>query len=184
LGNYLLTVAEELPNETTHTILSALADRSGHANALRVVIAHPPRIGTDRPRRDPWRRARAATGVPVIHPAVLGPDLPALVAAATAFIAPTGIHWPHPGVLQALAAGVPVLLHGQSAGPTALQSVTVHTRDHADLTAALTAFTDATWAQRREAGRSLAAEHPWTLTARAHHQLYLADSSRRAAAGH
>jgi hypothetical protein len=83
-------------------------------------------------------------------------------------------------VLQALAADVPVVLHGPSAAPAALQPVTVHTRDRADLAAALAAVTDAPSAERRKAGRSLAAQHPWTLTATAHHELYLADSARRA----
>jgi glycosyltransferase involved in cell wall biosynthesis len=179
LGKYLLTVAEEVPAETTHTILSALAELSGPAGGLRLVIAHPPRTGADRPRRDSWRRASATTGVPVIRPAMLGPDLPALVAAATAFIAPAGIHWPHPGVLQALAADVPVVLHGPCAPPAVLQSVTVHTRNRADLAGAVAAVTDAPSAERREAGRSLAAKHPWTLTATAHLELYLADSARR-----
>ncbi|WP_371404958.1 MSMEG_0565 family glycosyltransferase [Kribbella sp. NBC_00662] len=180
LGRYVLTVGGIEPRKGSLELLEAYARlTSTEAGAvggfgereLKLVIAGGETLFDYRSYRAAWDERAAELGV---APVVLGPvddaDLPSLVAGAAAFAFPSIKEGFGLAPLEALAAGVPLVvsdlpvfrgIFGDAAtyatGPAALANALRH------------ALTDNS---RADLGRRIAATYTWTAAAEAHLDLY------------
>ncbi|BCB91306.1 MSMEG_0565 family glycosyltransferase [Phytohabitans suffuscus] len=172
LGRYVLTVGGIEPRKGSLELLDAYA-RLGRDT--RLVVAGGETLFDYRDYRAAWE-ARAAALDPA--PVVLGPvpdgDLPALVAAAAAFAFPSTKEGFGLAAMEALAAGVPVVVSDLpvlrevfggaarvAAGPEAFAAALRDALDRPD-------------PDRRAAGAALAARHTWDAAAARHLALYSA----------
>ncbi|GAB3920525.1 MSMEG_0565 family glycosyltransferase [Kribbella albertanoniae] len=186
LGRYILTVGGIEPRKGSLDLLQAyalLADPS-----VRLVIAGGETLFDYRSYRATWDATARSLGV---SPVVLGPVdddlLPALVAAADVFAFPSIKEGFGLAPLEALAAGVPLVVSDlpvfrEIFGPTATYAATPPALAQA-LQSALTpdraptppisddALTTSA-ADRRTAGRALAATYTWPAAAQAHLAFY------------
>lgn len=166
LGGFVLTTDEQIPLATATAIMTALGAADDN---LRVVIV-------DR-AEDPepiavWQEAAADTGVGLVTLSPAAWALPSLVAAARAFILPTGATPARPlsSTLEALAAGIPVL---SLAPPSeALRGIVVPVAEPAELGETLRLVATQPDAERVAAGRALATEHSWSDAAADYLGLY------------
>jgi glycosyltransferase-like protein len=173
LGRYVLTVGGIEPRKGSLDLLDAYALlRSSHPD-VRLVIAGGETLFDYRDYRARWEARAVELGVePVVLGAVPDSDLPTLVAAADAFAFPSTKEGFGLAAMEALAAGVPLVVRDLSVlrevfGPAALFAA-----DTDSLALQLGRSLDDPGTRRQAAGRALAARHTWEAAAREHLDLY------------
>ncbi|MEV4260771.1 MSMEG_0565 family glycosyltransferase [Kribbella sp. NPDC049584] len=175
LGRYVLTVGGIEPRKGSLELLEAYARLTsapvaGHQK-LRLVIAGGETLFDYRSYRATWDERAAELGV---APVVLGPvddaDLPALVAGAEAFAFPSIKEGFGLAPLEALAAGVPLVVSDLPVFRGIFGDAATYATGPAALANALhDALTDHT---RADLGRKVAATYTWTAAAEAHLEFY------------
>ncbi|MCI2415966.1 MSMEG_0565 family glycosyltransferase [Saccharopolyspora sp. K220] len=173
LGRYVLAVGGIEPRKGSLDLLAAYALlRTAHPE-VKLVVAGGETLFDYRDYRARWETTAAELGV---EPIVLGPvpddDLPALVASSAAFAFPSTKEGFGLAAMEALAAGVPLVVRDlpvlrEVFGSTAGFGDTPETLA-AELGSALTTENPA----RRAAGRELAAQHTWHRAAERHIAFY------------
>lgn len=169
-GRYVVTVGGIEPRKGSMELIEAYARMR---TPVRLVIAGGDTVFDHRPYRAAFLARAAELGV---TPEVLGPvpepELPGLVAGASAFAFPSTKEGFGLAALEALAAGVPVVM----ADLPVLRETFAGAVTFADGPDALAAGLDAALAasdeQRRSAGRELARRFTWRAAAEAHLRLY------------
>lgn len=173
LGRYILTVGGIEPRKGSLDLLEAYALLHAEHPDVRLVIAGGETLFDYRDYRARWEARAAELG---IEPVVLGPvpddGLPALVAAADAFAFPSLKEGFGLAAMEALAAGVPLVVRDlpvlrEVFGRVARFGVTPEGLAH-ELGRALTHHDPA----RRTVGQELAARHTWSQAARRHLDFY------------
>jgi glycosyltransferase-like protein len=173
LGRYVLTVGGIEPRKGSLDLLEAYAPLRDRHPRTRLVIAGGETLFDYRDYRARWEARAAGLGV---EPVVLGPvpddDLPPLVAAAGAFAFPSRKEGFGLAAMEALAAGVPLVLRDlpvlrEVFGPAARFAATPEAMA-GELGEALIGDD----AIRRAAGRDLAARHTWSAAASRHLDFY------------
>jgi glycosyltransferase-like protein len=175
LGRYLLTVGGIEPRKGSLDLLDAYALLRRDLPDVRLVVAGGETLFDYRDYRARWEEHAAELGVePVVLGAVPDSDLPPLVAAAAAFAFPSVKEGFGLAAMEALAAGVPVVVRDlpvlREVFGTAARFATDAPTFAATLTTALTRDDPA----RRAAGHDLAARHTWAEAARRHLTFYRA----------
>jgi glycosyltransferase-like protein len=173
LGRYVLAVGGIEPRKGSLDLLEAYPLLRAEHPDVRLVIAGGETLFDYRDYRVRWEARASELDV---HPAILGTvadaELPALVAAAGAFALPSTKEGFGLAGMEALAAGVPLVVRDlpvlrEVFGPAA--------RFATDPPALATALGTALTGQdpaRRAAGRALAARHTWAAAARRHLAFY------------
>ncbi|MDX2933455.1 MSMEG_0565 family glycosyltransferase [Streptomyces ipomoeae] len=170
LGRYVLTVGGIEPRKGSLDLLEAYARLEG---GVGLVIAGGETLFDYRDYRARWETRAAELGV---EPVVLGPvaddELPALVGAAAAFAFPSLKEGFGLAAMEALAAGVPLVVRDLPVLREVFGSA-ARFADTPDTFAAELGHAMATEDPlRRTAGRQLAARHTWDAAARRHLALY------------
>ncbi|MBM2616444.1 MSMEG_0565 family glycosyltransferase [Actinoplanes sp. LDG1-06] len=167
---YVLSVGGIEPRKGSLDLLRAYALMD---TPHRLVIAGGETLFDYRAYRSSWD-AMART-LPVA-PEVLGPVdhsfLPSLVAGAAAFAFPSTKEGFGLAAMEALAAGVPVVVRDLPVLREVFGSAVLYGHDPASLASALTRAVKEPSPVRREAGRALAAAHTWESAARRHVEFY------------
>jgi glycosyltransferase-like protein len=177
LGSYVLAVGGIEPRKGSIELLEAYALLRRRCPGVGLVIAGGETLFDYRDYRERWQRRAGDLGV---APEVLGPvpddDLPALVAAATAFAFPSVKEGFGLAAMEALAAGVPVVVSDLPVLREVFAGAVAFAGDAgalaAELEHAVRGDDEAALAARRAAGRALAARYTWPAAARAHLTLY------------
>ncbi|GAA3118529.1 glycosyltransferase-like protein [Kribbella aluminosa] len=167
LGRYVLTVGGIEPRKGSLDLLEAAAGLDG----TPLVIAGGETLFDYRAYRAAWDARAAELG---IAPVVLGPvddaELPALVAGAEAFAFPSVAEGFGLAPLEALAAGVPLVVSDLPVFREILGDAATYATGPAALAAGLrTAMTDRS---RVDLGRVVAATYTWEAAAAAHLDFY------------
>lgn len=173
LGRYVLTVGGIEPRKGSLDLLEAYALLCADHPDVRLVIAGGETLFDYRDYRARWETRATELGVePVVLGQVAEDDLPPLIAAASAFAFPSLKEGFGLAAMEALAAGVPVVVRDL---PVLREVFTSAARfaatPHAlatELAAALTPDTST----RRTAGQALAARHTWPTAAQHHLTFY------------
>jgi glycosyltransferase-like protein len=167
---YVLTVGGIEPRKGSIDLLEAYAQLGGD---LELVIAGGETLFDYRGYRAEWEARAAALGV---TPVVLGPvahdELPSLVAGAAAFAFPSVKEGFGLAAMEALAAGVPVVVRDLPVLREVFGDAVAYGRDPVTLASALRAVIDHPDPVRADRGRSLAAAHTWTAAAARHAEFY------------
>ncbi|TDW65954.1 MSMEG_0565 family glycosyltransferase [Kribbella pratensis] len=177
LGRYVLTVGGIEPRKGSLELLEAYARLTSASVAgfdrqkLRLVIAGGETLFDYRSYRAAWDERAAELGV---APVVLGPvddaNLPALVAGAEAFAFPSIKEGFGLAPLEALAAGVPLVVSDLPVFRGIFGDAATYATGPAALANALRdALTDHS---RADLGRKVAATYTWTAAAEAHLEFY------------
>ncbi|MEU5323738.1 MSMEG_0565 family glycosyltransferase [Streptomyces sp. NPDC021056] len=173
LGSYVLTVGGIEPRKGSLDLLEAYALLRIDHPGVRLVVAGGETLFDYREYRARWETRACELGV---EPVVLGPvpdeQLPSLVAAADAFAFPSLKEGFGLAAMEALAAGVPLVVRDlpvlrEVFGPVARFGATPEGLAD-ELGRALTRHDPV----RRAAGRELAARHTWNAAARRHLDFY------------
>ncbi|MDX3852723.1 MSMEG_0565 family glycosyltransferase [Streptomyces sp. AK02-01A] len=173
LGRYVLTVGGIEPRKGSLDLLEAYALLRADHPGVRLVIAGGETLFDYRDYRARWESRAAELGVaPDVLGQVADDDLPPLVAAADAFVFPSVKEGFGLAAMEALAAGVPLVVRDlpvlrEVFGPAARFGADPRTLA-AHLAAALTDDDP----DRRTAGRELAARHTWDSAAQRHLDFY------------
>ena len=173
LGAYVLTVGGIEPRKGSLDLLDAYALLRHQHPETALVIAGGETLFDYRDYRAQWEARAAQLGLtPVVLGAVPDDELPALVAAADAFAFPSVKEGFGLAAMEALAAGVPLVVRDlpvlrEVFGSSARYAATPETLA-AELGRAL-AEDDPV---RRRTGRELAARHTWSASAAAHLDFY------------
>jgi glycosyltransferase-like protein len=168
LGRYVLTVGGIEPRKGSLDLLEAYA-LIGDPD-LRLVIAGGETLFDYRSYRARWEARAAELGVaPIVLGPVPDPDLPSLVAAAEVFAFPSVNEGFGLAPMEALAAGVPLLVSDLPVFHEIFGPAATYAGDPAELAAQLTARHHPA---RRTAGQILAASYTWEAAAAAHVGLY------------
>jgi glycosyltransferase-like protein len=172
-GRYILTVGGIEPRKGSLDLLEAYALLRARHPDVRLVIAGGETLFDYRDYRARWEARAAKLGVePVVLGAVLDSDMPSLAAAADAFAFPSIKEGFGLAAMEALAAGVPLVVRDlpvlrEIFGPAALFAA-----DPDTLAAELSRALDVPNPQRRSEGHALAARHTWEAAARQHLDFY------------
>jgi glycosyltransferase-like protein len=173
LGRYLLAVGGIEPRKGSLDLLDAYALLHRDDPGLSLVIAGGETLFDYRDYRAEWDSRVVRLGV---DPVVLGPvphdDLPSLVAAASVFVFPSTREGFGLAVMEALAAGVPVVTRDLPVLREVFGTTVRYGTDPPSLARAMRESMAAADPRRRADGRSLAAAHTWSAAARAHLALY------------
>ncbi len=173
LGRYVLAVGGIEPRKGSLELLEAYAVVRARVPDVRLVIAGGETLFDYRDYRDRWEHRAAALGV---NPVVLGPvahdELPTLVAAASVFAFPSTKEGFGLAALEALAAGVPLVVSHLPVLREIFASAARCAADPADLAAQLLAGLTDPDPGARQAGQALAARYTWSATAQHHLKLY------------
>jgi glycosyltransferase-like protein len=170
LGRYVLAVGGIEPRKGSIALLEAWA--ALRRPDLALVIAGGETLFDYRPYRERWEARAVELGVaPVVLGPVPDPDLPALVAAASAFALPSEREGFGLAALEALAAGVPTVVSDLPVLREVFAGAVRFATPDA-LAGALSDALDRPDGTRRVAGRALAARYTWAEAARRHLALY------------
>jgi glycosyltransferase-like protein len=170
-GFYLLAVGGIEPRKGSLDLLEAYAILRSELPDLALVIAGGETLFDYRAYRLCWEERAAALGV---SPLVLGPvahdELPGIVAGAAAFAFPSTKEGFGLAAMEALAAGVPVVVRDLPVLREVFGDAVGYGTDPVTLAEALhQAIKEPS---RTDAGRSLAAAHTWPAAAREHLEFY------------
>ena len=174
-GFYLLSVGGIEPRKGSLDLLDAYALLRADLPGLRLVIAGGETLFDYRDYRARWEDRAAELGV---HPEVLGPvahdELPGLVAGAAAFAFPSRKEGFGLAAMEALAAGVPVVVRDLPVLREVFGAAVGYGTGPASLAAALRQAIKEPDPDRRDQGRRLAAARTWAEAARRHLDFYAA----------
>jgi glycosyltransferase-like protein len=180
LGRYVLAVGGIEPRKGSLDLLDAYAKMRSEMPDLRLVIAGGETLFDYRAYRATWEARARELGV---SPVVLGPVdhevLPALVAGAAAFAFPSTKEGFGLAAMEALAAGVPVVVRDLPVLREVFRATVSYGTDAESLAAALVDAIETPDLYRAAAGRALAAAHTWTSAAQRHVEFYRRAPSRR-----
>ncbi len=172
-GRYILAVGGIEPRKGSIDLLDAYAQLRAGLPELNLVIAGGETLFDYRAYRSAWQERATALG---ITPNVLGPvehdALPGLVAGAAAFAFPSTKEGFGLAAMEALAAGVPVVVRDLPVLREVFGDAVTYGSDPTGLAAALREALTAPSPQRTAAGRALAAAHTWRTAAEAHAAFY------------
>ncbi|QNP68351.1 MSMEG_0565 family glycosyltransferase [Streptomyces roseirectus] len=173
LGRYVLTVGGIEPRKGSLDLLEAYALlRAAHPD-VRLVIAGGETLFDYRDYRARWEGRAAELGVePVVLGQVAEDDLPPLVAAASAFAFPSVKEGFGLAAMEALAAGVPLVVRDLPVLREVFADTARFATTHQDLATQLAAALTDDTAARRAKGRALAARHTWATAAERHLAFY------------
>ena len=172
-GTYLVTVGGIEPRKGSIDLLEAYALLRDRLPWLRLIIAGGETLFDYRSYRATWEERARALGV---TPEVLGTipydDLPGLVAGAAAFAFPSTKEGFGLAAMEALAAGVPVVVRDLPVLRDVFGDTVRYGTDPASLADGLLAAIKDPDPTRQTRGRALAFTHTWSAAARRHLSLY------------
>lgn len=172
-GRYVLAVGGIEPRKGTLDLVEAMARLRAADGGPALVIGGGETLFDYRDYRARVLTRAAELGV---EPTLLGPvphdELPALVAAADAFAFPSVREGFGLAAMEALAAGVPVVVRDLPVLREVFAGAVRFAAGPAELAAELAAALAAPDPARRAAGVALAARHGWDAAAAAHLRLY------------
>jgi glycosyltransferase-like protein len=167
-GRYVLSVGGIEPRKGSLELLEAYAELG--MPDVRLVIAGGETLFDYRDYRAAWEKRAASLG---ISPVVLGPVahdvLPSLMAGASAFVFPSTKEGFGLAAMEALAAGVPLVVSDLPVFRELFGSVALF---GASLSSAMRSALAGFSPSRQAAGRSLAAGYTWKAAAQRHLDLY------------
>ncbi|WP_226370387.1 glycosyltransferase [Pseudonocardia oceani] len=173
LGRYVLAVGGIEPRKGSLALLEAYALLRREHPDVALVVAGGETVFDHRAYRAEWEARAAALGV---EPVVLGPVddavLPPLVAAAAAFAFPSTKEGFGLAAMEALAAGVPLVVSDLPVLRETFDGAAEFAADPPALAAALDRALTAPDPARRSAGRALAARCTWSEAAARHVDFY------------
>ncbi|MFD5750488.1 MSMEG_0565 family glycosyltransferase [Streptomyces sp. NPDC127033] len=183
LGRYVLTVGGIEPRKGSLDLLEAYGTLRARHPGVRLVIAGGETLFDYRDYRARWEARAAELAVePVVLGAVPDDELPALVAAADAFAFPSVKEGFGLAAMEALAAGVPLVVRDLPVLREVFDSAARFAGTPEELAAELGRALTEPDPARRAAGRELAARHTWREAARLHVELYRSLAGVRGAA--
>jgi glycosyltransferase-like protein len=172
-GRYILAVGGIEPRKGSIDLLDAYARLRSDRPELNLVIAGGETLFDYRDYRTAWQARADELG---IVPRVLGPvshdTLPGLVAGAAAFAFPSTKEGFGLAAMEALAAGVPVVVRDLPVLREVFGDAVGYGSDPQSLAAALRDAVDRPSARRAATGRALAAAHTWQSAAARHVTFY------------
>lgn len=175
LGRYILTVGGIEPRKGSLDLLEAYALLCTAHPDVRLVIAGGGTLFDYRDYRARWEARAAELRVePVVLGQVTEDELPPLVAAASAFAFPSVKEGFGLAAMEALAAGVPLVVRDLPVLREVFDSAARFGTTHQELAAELGAALTDDAAARRARGRRLAARHTWATAAERHMAFYRA----------
>lgn len=178
LGRYILTVGGIEPRKGSLDLLEAYAQLRAVAPDVRLVIAGGETLFDYRDYRARWEARAAELAVdPVVFGPVSDADLPALVAAAAAFAFPSVKEGFGLAAMEALAAGVPLVVRDLPVLREVFAPPARFATDARSLATELATALAIDDPARREAGRRLAARYTWAEAAHRHLGFYRALAS-------
>ncbi len=173
LGRYVLTIGGIEPRKGSLKLLEAYALLSARMPDVRLVIAGGQTLFDYRDYRARWERRATELGV---EPVVLGPvdhdALPTLVAAAGVFAFPSAKEGFGLAAMEALAAGVPLVVTDLPVFREIFTGVARFADDVSELATQLSAGLTEPDPGTQEAGHALAARYTWSAAAYRHRTLY------------
>ena len=173
LGRYVLAVGGIEPRKGSEELMGAMGLARRREPLLRLVVAGGETLFDYRDYRERVLARAAELGV---QPRLLGPvphdELPALIAQAAVFAFPSVKEGFGMAAMEAMAAGVPVVMRDLPVLREVFGEAAVFARTEAELAIALLAAASAPDPERVENGRQLAAAHTWDRAAQAHEQFY------------
>lgn len=171
LGRYVLAVGGIEPRKGALDLLESFA-LLGDPD-LRLVIAGGETLFDYREYRHQWEKRARELG---IDPVVLGPvedeELPGLFAGAVAFVLPSTKEGFGMAAMEALAAGVPVVVRDLPVLREIFGGVARLASDPIEFARGIREHADNPDAASRETGRALARSYTWEAAARAHLRFY------------
>jgi len=183
LGTYVLSVGGIEPRKGSVTLLDAYARLRRSRPDAALVIAGGETVFDYREYRARWEARAVELG---IEPVVLGPvedgEMPSLVAAASAFAFPSEKEGFGLAAMEALAAGVPVVVSDLPVLRETFSGAVEFAPDAPSLADALRRALAGRDTGRAERGRRLAARYTWKAAAAAHLELYHRLGARNCAA--
>ncbi|SHH55441.1 glycosyltransferase, MSMEG_0565 family [Jatrophihabitans endophyticus] len=175
LGRYVLAVGGIEPRKGSADLVEAMAHARRRDPGLRLVVAGGETLFDYRDYRAAVLARAAALDV---EPVLLGPvahdALPSYVAGATAFAFPSVKEGFGMAALEAMAAGVPVVMRDLPVLREVFAGAATFAAGPHDLAAGLLAAARGPDAERVGRGRALAERHTWRAAASAHADLYAA----------
>nr|MDT0656818.1 MSMEG_0565 family glycosyltransferase [Micromonospora sp. DSM 115978] len=172
-GSYLLTVGGIEPRKGALDLLDAYALLRRELPELRLVIAGGETLFDYRAYRAAWEARAHELGVePVVLGAVAHDELPGLVAGAAAFAFPSVKEGFGLAAMEALAAGVPVVVRDLPVLREVFGSAVGYGADPPSLAAALLRAIKEPDPARRARGTALAQRHTWAAAAARHLDFY------------
>jgi glycosyltransferase-like protein len=173
LGRYVLAVGGIEPRKGSLELLEAYDLLRARMPDVRLVIAGGETLFDYRDYRDRWEQRAAALRV---EPVVLGPvaheALPALVAAAGVFAFPSIKEGFGLAAMEALAAGVPLVVANLPVHREIFSDAAQFARDPAELATHLMAALTDPDPTARDTGRALATRYTWSAAAQRHLDFY------------
>ena len=173
LGRYVLTVGGIEPRKGSLELLEAYAVVRRQMPDVQLVIAGGETLFDYQDYRDRWEQRATALG---IEPVVLGPvahdELPALAAATGVFALPSVKEGFGLAAMEALAAGVPLVVSDLPVLRGIFSGAARFARDPAELATHLMAALTDPDPTARDTGRALATRYTWSAAAQRHLDFY------------